>query len=44
LIQSRAHQGIKTEFHDGRGPRTRDGKSIVFETNEIFGFRGPDHP
>ena len=44
LIQSRAHQGIKTDFYDGRGPRTRDGKSIVFETNEIFGFQGPAHP
>ena len=44
LIQSRAHQGIKTDFYDGRGPRTRDGKSIVFETNEIFGFQGPVHP
>src|SRR6202163_1740860 len=43
LIQSRTHQGIKTVFHDGRDPRPRDGKSIVFETNEIFGFQRFDH-
>jgi recombination protein RecA len=49
IIRSRTHQGIKTDFQDGRDPRTRDDRSIVFETDvfethifearEITGFQ-----
>jgi recombination protein RecA len=44
LIHSRTHQGIKTDFNNGCDPRTRDGKSIVFETTEISGFQEFGHP
>jgi hypothetical protein len=33
IIRSRTHQGIKTDFQDGRDPRTRDDRSVVFETD-----------
>ncbi|MGD0909018.1 MAG: hypothetical protein ABSA96_15660, partial [Candidatus Acidiferrales bacterium] len=49
IIRSRTHQGIKTNFQDGRDPRTRDDRSVVFETDvfethifearEIAGFQ-----
>jgi hypothetical protein len=43
IIRSRTHQGIKTDFQDGRDPRMRDDRSIVFETDvfetHIFGAR-----
>jgi recombination protein RecA len=38
VIRSRSQQGIRTDFHDGRDPQTRDDKSIVFETSEILNF------
>jgi len=43
MIRSRTHQGIKTDFQDGRDPRTRDDRSVAFETDvfetHIFGAR-----
>jgi hypothetical protein len=49
LVRSRTHQGIKADFQDGRDPRMRDDRSIVFETDvfethifearEIAGFQ-----
>ncbi len=38
LVRSRTHQGIKTDFQNGRDPLMRDDKSIVFKANGIFGF------
>jgi recombination protein RecA len=37
LVRSRTQQGVKADFRDGRDPLAQDGKSIVFETREIFG-------
>jgi hypothetical protein len=33
IIRSRTHQGIRNDFQDGRDPRTRDDRSVVFETD-----------
>jgi recombination protein RecA len=37
LVRSRTQHGVKTDFRDGRDPLAQGGKSIVFETREIFG-------
>lgn len=43
MIRSLTHRGIRTDFQYGRDPLTRDDKSIVFETNESFGFYNLSH-
>jgi hypothetical protein len=40
VIRSRTHQGVKTDFQDGYDPRTRDDRSIVFETSEVWDLPG----
>ena len=38
MIRSRNHRGIKTDFQEAGGLRTRNDRSAVFETSEIWGF------
>jgi len=41
MIRSRNHWGAKTDFENGRDPRSRDNSMTILRQKKFLVFRGP---